>query len=232
MTACRGSFGPVQLARHLGWLEFQVSRAVRRGLIPAPDMGSRWSASLVEEFVARAEQIRAEVGSLPDMGATRSARVLGERFGCEVTADAVFELGRRGVVPIVDFYKANPLFDGGAVERFADRAVLEEAIAAGRCVTAGEAAAYLRVRRADFDHLVRSGRVAAVRRVYGSYRRARRAAPLVALYRAADLDALVSDTGIDWAAVRATARGRVSPLAALPTATNNHNDDDEQEERS
>lgn len=226
MTARRGSFGPVQLARHLGWWDFQVTRAVRRGLIPAPDLGGRWSTGLVEEFAGRAGQLRVEVGSLPDMGATRAARELAERFGCEVTADAVFELGRREVLPITDFYKGNPLFDGGEVERFADRAVLEEAISAGCCVTTDEAAAYLRIRRCDVVHLVRAGRLAAVRRVYGSYRRSRRAAPLVALYRVADLDALLAATDIDWAIVRATAPGRRSPLAALPTATNDDVDHD------
>ncbi|GAB3812745.1 hypothetical protein [Kribbella italica] len=228
MTARRGSFGPVQLARHLGWWDFQVARAVRHGLIPAPDLGSRWSAGLVETFAARAGQLGAEVGSLPDMGAARAARVLAERFGCEVTPDAVFELARRGVLPVVNFYRANPLFDGGEVERFSDRAVLDDAAAAGRCVTADEAAEHLRIRRSDFGHLVRAGRVGAVRRVYGSYRRSRSAAPLVALFRVVDLDALLADAGIDWAAVRATAPGRRSPLAALPTATTT-NDDETQE---
>lgn len=232
MTTRAKSFGPVQLARHLGWWDFQVARAVRRGLIPAPDLGSRWSAGLVDQFAARAEQIRAEVGSLPDMGATRTARVLADRLRCEVTADAVFELGRREVLPIADFYKSNPLFDGGAVEWFADRAVLDDAIVAGRCMTADEAAAHLRIRRSDFGHLVRAGRVGAVRNVYGSYRHTRRAAPLVALYRVIDLDALLADSGIDWAAVRATASGRRSPLAALPTATNDHNEGSDQEVRS
>ncbi|MFI5712945.1 hypothetical protein [Kribbella sp. NPDC051620] len=229
MTGRAKSFGPVQLARHLGWQDFQVSRAVRRGLIPAPDLGSRWSTGLADELVARADMLRAEVGSLPDMGATRAALVLAERLGCEVTADAVFELGRREVLPITDFYKGNPLFDGGEVERFADRVVLAEAIEAGRCVTADEAAVYLRIRRADFDHLVRAGRVTAARWVYGSYRRSRRAAPLVALYRVVDLDAIQAASDIDWVVVRATERGRVSPLAALPTATNNQNGSDDEE---
>ncbi|MEU4390186.1 hypothetical protein [Kribbella sp. NPDC023855] len=223
MTARRGSFGPVQLARHLDLWEFQVARAVRRGLIPGPDLGSRWSAGLVEEFEPLANEIGAEVGSLPDMGATRAARELAERFGCEVTADAVFELGRREVLAITDFYKGNPLFDGGAIERFA---VLEEAISAGRCVTADEAAAQLRIRRADFDHLVRAGLVEPSRWVRSGWQR-RRDEPEVALYRVVDLDALLTAPGIDWAGVRATAPGRRSPLAALPTATNDVDHDGE-----
>ncbi|WP_328321824.1 hypothetical protein OHA70_25435 [Kribbella sp. NBC_00382] len=228
MTARGGSFGPVQLARYLGWWEFQVARAVRRGLFPAPDLGSRWSAGLVERFAARADEIRAEVGSLPDMGAARAARVLAERFGCEVAADAVFELGRREVFPITDWYKGNPLFDGHAVEVFSDRAVLDEALVAGVCVTADDAATHLRVRRVDFDHLVRAGLVAPSRWVRSGWQR-RRSAPEVALYRVAELDALVEVEAIDWPAVRATLGGRVSLLAALPTATNKdmHGDDGE-----
>jgi hypothetical protein len=226
MSAPSGSFGPIQLARHLGWLEFQVARGVRLGLVPSPDQGSRWSAELVESFQGRAEQIRAEVGSLPDLGATRTAAGLADRFGCKVTVDAVFELGRRGVLPIADWYKGNPLFDGRAVERLDDRAVLDEAMVAGRNVTAAEAAAHLRIRRADVDHLVRAGLVMPTRWVHSAWQR-RRDEPEVGLYRVADLDALERDPAIDWAAVRATPAGRVSPLASLPTATTTTDDDEE-----
>jgi hypothetical protein len=213
------SFGPVQLARHLGWFEFQVGRGLRLGLVPAPDLGGRWSAGLVEQFEARAEQVRGEVGSLPDLGATRVAVWLAERFECEVTADAVIELGRREVLPIAAWHKGYPLFDGRAVERFTDRAALADAIVAGRSVAAADAAAHLRIRRADFDHLVRAGLVTPARWVHSAWQR-RRDEPEVALYRVSDLDALGSDVAIDWAAVRATPPGRVSPLASLPTATN------------
>jgi len=223
MTARARSFGPVQLARHLGWLEFQVERGVRLGLVPAPDLGTHWSVVLVEEFEACAEQIRAEVGSLPDLGATRVASWLADRFECEVTADTVIELGRRAVLPIADWYRGYPLFDGRAVERFTDRAALADAIVAGRSVTTADAVAHLRIRRADFDHLVRAGLLVPTRWVHSAWQR-RRDEPEVALYRVAELDALEGDPAIDWAAIRATPRGRVSLLASLPTATN---DDEE-----
>jgi hypothetical protein len=222
VSARAKSFGPIQLARHLGWASFQLERALRLGLVPAPDTGSRWSAGLAAELKAKAEQIYTEIGSLPDLGASRAAALLADRFGCEVTPDTVIELGRRGLLPTVDWYKDYPLLDGRAIEQFSDRAALDAAAAAGRCVTAHDAAAQLRIRRADFDHLIRAGRVKPARWVRSGYQR-RRDAPQVALYRAGELDALERDSAIDWAAVRSTAPGRISPLAALPTAS----DDDE-----
>jgi hypothetical protein len=227
MTEPKGTFGPIQLARHLGWFEFQVQRGVRLGRVPRPDRDFRWSAELIASFDDRADQLRAEVGELPDVGASKVARYLADRFGCEVTVDAVIELVRRGVLPIADSYKGYPLYDGRAVEQFADladRALLEEAVLAGRTVTAADAAAHLRVRRSDLEHLVRAGVVVPTRWVRSGWQ-ARRRGPQVPLYRVADLDAMESDVAIDWAAVRETRPGRVSPLASLPTATN---DDDEE----
>ncbi|WP_183091712.1 hypothetical protein [Streptomyces radicis] len=47
------------------------------------------------------EEIRAEVGELPDLGAVRAADILRERLGIPVTPDAVIELGRVGQLPTV-----------------------------------------------------------------------------------------------------------------------------------
>lgn len=76
MTA-RRDYGPVQLATYLGLEQWQFSRARRAGLIPARDRArGRWSAVVADDALARIDQIRAAVGSVPDLGAVRAAEVL------------------------------------------------------------------------------------------------------------------------------------------------------------
>lgn len=203
-------YGPLQMAARLGLPYWQVERAVADGLIPAPDVGGgRWSAAVVDAACGRVGEIRAAVGSLPDVGARRAAEALSQRFGCKVDPDAVAELARMGLLGEVGFYKDWPIYDGRAVERFTDRAALDRAQRQGRLFTADEAAGYLRVRRCDVDHLIRAGRLQPTTWVRGAWR------SRVALYRAGDLDALAADPGIDWDRVRATPRGRPSPLVRL-----------------
>jgi hypothetical protein len=84
----------------------------------------------------------------------------------------------------------------------------------GRLYLADEAAAYLRARRCDVDHLVRAGWLKPVTHVRSSWQR-RRATPRVALFRQADLEVLAEHPAIDWDEVRATPAGRPSPLARL-----------------
>ena len=103
MTAqqrARAGYGPVQLAAHLGLERWQLSRAVQAGLVPGPDRaGGRWSAAAAAAALARAGQIRAAAGSVPDLGAVRAAGVLSFRLGVPVTADGVEELARRWPAP-------------------------------------------------------------------------------------------------------------------------------------
>ncbi|GAA4396230.1 hypothetical protein GCM10023088_78560 [Actinomadura verrucosospora] len=213
------SFGPLQLADHLGvphwwWLE----RAQRLGLVDGPDRaGGRWSADAADRIRERLDGLRPKVGALPDMGAGRAVEVLGERLGIEVSGDAVRELVRTGQLQVIGAYKERPLYWGRALEALAGRAdaaaVLAQAERDGRLMIAGEAAAYLRIRRSDFGHLVRAGVVTPAdwgRSRYGQY---------VALYRALDLDGVAEHPGVDLDAVRATPAGRRSPLATLPTAS-------------
>jgi hypothetical protein len=215
----RRDYGPVQLAAYLGLHEFQLRRAIDDGLVPGPDRArgrGRWSACLADAALARAAEIRAAAGSVPDYGAVRAAEELSRRLGMEVTADAVEELASRDLIPVTGYYKDNALYDGRAVERFTDTAAAASAARDGRLLTADESAAYLRIRRSDLDHLVRAGRLRHTRRGYSAWDR--RGAPTVSLYRTGDLDTLAAAPGIDWQAVRGTPRGRRSPLAALPTA--------------
>ncbi|KAB2376993.1 hypothetical protein [Actinomadura montaniterrae] len=215
----RSSFGPLQLADYLGvphW--WWLGRARRLGLVDGPDReDGRWSADAAERIREGLEELRAKVGALPDMGAGRAVEVLGERLGIEVSGDAVRELVRTGQLPVVGAYKERPLYCGRALEALAGRedaaAVLAQAERDGRLMVADEAAAYLRIRRSDFGHLVRAGVVAPAdwgnSRYYGQ---------LVPLYRALDLDTVAEHAGVDLDAVRATPAGRRSPLATLPTA--------------
>jgi hypothetical protein len=213
----RPGYGPRQLADRLGLAAWQLARALDQGLLPPPGPDGRWPPPAVEAAAARTDQLRAQVGALPDVGAWRAAEVLADRFALDVDAGAVAELARAGLLPQAGHYKGNALYDGRALERLGDRAAVQRAARQGRLRTADEAAAYLGVRRSDLDHLVRAGRLAPA--TWGRSRwQARRAAPRVALYRTGDLDALATDPAIDWPRVRATPPGRPSALARLAPA--------------
>lgn len=192
---------------------------MRLGLFPPADRaGGRWSAAAADDARARVGAIAAAVGGVPDLGASRAAEVLGGRLGAEVTADAVRELAALGVVEEVGEFKGHAVYCGLSLEQLAGRTdareVLARAAVSGRRMTADEAAHYLRVRRVDFGHLVRTKWVEPVAWVRSGWR-PRRHGPDCPLYRARDLDVLLTHPGIDWEQVRATPRGRPSPLARL-----------------
>lgn len=138
------------------------------------------------------------------------------RLGAVVTGNGVEELARRGLIPTVGYYKGYPLYDGQALDAFADIAAAVEATWAGHLRTADESAAFLRVRRSDLDHLVRAGLLAPASWGHGPFDR--RDIFSVPLYRTGDLDDLAAWPDINWATVRAVQAGRRSLLAALPPA--------------
>ncbi|MEV6100659.1 hypothetical protein [Nocardia sp. NPDC051981] len=215
-------WGPIQFGERLGLSVALFDRAVADGIIPAPDAGTtsrptRWSDAVVADAEFRIDQIREAVGPIPDLGAVRAAEVLSQRFGREVTGDTIEELARSGSLPEVGDYKGFPLYCGRTLERFDDAAALEAAAVRGRLYTLDEAAEYLRVRASDLRHLVTAAWLEPVKHGRSSWQR-RSQAPNVALYRAADLDALAAHPDIDWDAVRVTAAGRPSPLARLTRA--------------
>lgn len=208
-------YGPLQLPAHLGLPLWAFERARADGLIPAPDPATgRWPAAVADAALTRIGEIRAAVGEQPDVGATRAAQVLSARFGTDVHPEVLLELDRAGVIPCTGDYKGYPLYDGRALERFTDRAALDRAMAAGRLLTRGQAAAYLGIRPADVGHLITAQWLEPVHWVRSGWQR-RRSAPRVRLFRAGDLDVLLVHPAIDWDAVRATPPGRPSPLAAL-----------------
>jgi hypothetical protein len=213
----RSGYGPVQLAAHLELERWQLSRAVQAGLVGGPDLaGGRWSAAAAAAALARVALIREAGGSVPDLGAVRAAGVLAFRLGVPVTADGVEELARRDMLPVAGSYKSWPVYDGRALEAFADAAMAAEATRAGELRTADQSAAYLRIRRSDLNHLTRSKILTPVKWGRGPWDR--RGMCSVPLYRTGDLDRLAARPGIDWTAVRATPPGRRSPLARLAEA--------------
>jgi hypothetical protein len=106
------------------------------------------------------------------------------------------------------------VYDGRAAEAFTDAQAAIHAQRAGELRTANESAAYLRIRRADLDHLTRAGLLAPSR--YGRGPWDRKSEASVPLYRTGDLDDLAARAGIDWDAVRQARKGQRSPLASLP----------------
>jgi hypothetical protein len=97
--------------------------------------------------------------------------------------------------------------------------VIERATGGGRLVTAHQAAEHLGIRRSDLNHLVRTQWLRAAVWVQSNrYRRSTDPAATVQtvpLYRAAALDALLTHPAFDWDEIRATPRGRPSPMARL-----------------
>jgi len=214
----RSGYGPIQLATAVGLPQWQIRRALDAGLIPPPDpVTGRWPEDVIpaglEEF---RDQIRAAAGSVPDVGAARAAQLLSARLGAVVTPDGVRELARRGQFPVTGYYKDYPLYDGQALESFTDVTAAVEATWAGQMRTAASSAAYLRIRRADFDHLTRTGLLAPADWGQGAWDR--RGTFRVPLYRTGDLDTLLTGPAIPWDQIRATPPGRRSPLTAWPDA--------------
>ncbi|MEU9797190.1 hypothetical protein AB0E27_42790 [Streptomyces sparsogenes] len=214
-TGERADYGPQQFPDRLGFALWQFERALAKGLIPPADIGGRrWSAAVVEETAARAKEILAAIGGLPDMGAVRASELLEERFGTPVAPEVLIELDRLGLVKCVGEYKGHPLYDGQALEHFTDQAALEKAKHSGRLLTRTEAAKHLGIRDCDFDHLTKAAWLQPTTRVHSGWQR-RRDIPCVALYRLGDLELLLAHPAIDWDEIRATPKGRPSPLARL-----------------
>ena len=206
-------YGPQQFPDRLGLPRSVFDRAVRDGLIPASTAG-RWPVSDVEAALANLVEIKAAVGTQPDVGAVRAAEVLSARFDINVEPDSLLELDRQGHIPQIGEHKGHVLYDGRALERFDDRDALLRAIRDGRLLNRDEATTHLGIRRSDFDHLVRSNWLEPVTWVHSSWQR-RRAQPAVPLFRLGDLEVILAHPAIDWDEVRRTPIGRPSTLARI-----------------
>lgn len=200
------------LARLLGADFWQAERAVRDGLLPPADLSRRrWSERAARELLPLAEQVRVLTGTvLADVGAWRASDFLRDKFGIPVTAGGVEELAARGVIDLAPQdrrYRGNQLYSGASLEALDDRQAVADA-EAHRDRNAADAAAYMGIREADFKLLVKVGFIKPSRHVNGQWAR-------FPLYSCAVLDAFLLRDDIDWDAVRATPRGRRTPLYAL-----------------
>ncbi|QNT98437.1 hypothetical protein HEP81_08211 (plasmid) [Streptomyces griseofuscus] len=194
------------------------------GLIPAPDASShQWSRAAVEALDADA--IRAAMPTPPISGGAAADRIAdalstpnpttsGER--ANVTAFVVRRFVDRGL--LVDL-SANPdgtLHHPDQVAEVCRREDLADLVAADTPLGPEQAAARLRVRRADFDHMVRLGWVRSPQSIEVRFGTSRAGAVDVALYTTACVDAIVpAHPEVDWEQLRAVGKGRRSPLAAL-----------------
>ncbi|MEW1548302.1 hypothetical protein [Streptomyces tsukubensis] len=106
-----------------------------------------------------------------------------------------------------------PLYCGLALERSIDRRKVRSASAASHLHILEEAARVLELRDTDFVHLTRSGLLTHAETSVSRHNKR----TTVPLYRQADLDRILRSKRIDWPVVRATPKGKPSPLAALPT---------------
>lgn len=195
------------------------------GLIPAPDASScQWSRAAVEALDADA--IRAAMPSPPISGGAAADRiadalgtpnVIGQK--ANVTAFVVRRFVDRGL--LVDL-SANPdgtLHHPDQVDQVCRRKDLADLVAADTPLGPEQAAARLRVRRADFDHMVRLGWVRSPQSIEVRFGTSRAGAVDVALYTTADVDAIpATHPEIDWEQLRTVEKGRRSPLASLRPA--------------
>lgn len=195
------------------------------GFIPAPDVSSsRWSRATVEALDADA--IRAAMPTPPIGGgaaADRIAEALGTPnvFGekAHVTEFVVRRFIDRGL--LVDL-SANPdgtLHHPDQVGQVCRREDLADLVAADTPLGPEQAATRLRVRRADFDHMVRLGWLRSPQSIEVRFGTSRAGAVDVALYTTASIDAVIpAHPEIDWKQLHAIEKGRRSPLAALHPA--------------
>jgi hypothetical protein len=142
----------------------------------------------------------------PDVGAWRASDVLAERCGITVTAAGVEELAARGLIRPARKLRGVQLYSGEDLAAVDSAAVADAQ--ARRDRTAAEAAAYMAIRERDFRLLAKVRLIRPARYVDGQWAR-------FPVYACAALDNFLARPDIDWAAVRATPRGRRSPLYHL-----------------
>lgn len=128
-TAAARDFGPIQLARYLGLQDWQFRTARERGLLPAADLGNRWSAAAAEVAAGKVAEIIALFGDHPPIGANRSAARLAQRTGHEVLPADIDVLVERGLLVAVDEFEGWPVYDTRHLDAL-DAEAIGEAVAA------------------------------------------------------------------------------------------------------
>ncbi|GAA3017395.1 hypothetical protein [Streptomyces fulvorobeus] len=194
------------------------------GLIPAPDASScQWSRVAVEALDADA--IRAAMPTPPIPGGAAADRIAdalgtpnrtihGEK--ANVTAFVVRRFVDRGLLVDLSATPDGTLHHPGQVTELCAREDLADLVAADTPLGPEQAATRLRVRRVDFDHMVRLGWIRSPQSIEVRFGTSRAGAVDVPLYTTASVDAVPAEhPEVDWEQLRTVAKGRRSPLAAL-----------------
>ncbi|CAL9333861.1 hypothetical protein SUDANB15_00121 [Streptomyces sp. enrichment culture] len=166
--------------------------------------------------------IRAVMPSPPISGGAAADRiadtlgmpnVIGEKTS--VTAFVVRRFVARGLPANLSADLAGTLHHPGQVAEVCRRADLAELVTADTPLGPEQAAARLRVRRVDFDWMVRLGWVRSPQSVEVRFGTSRAGAVDVALSTMASVDAVLAEhPEVDWEQLRAVGKGWRSPLAA------------------
>ncbi|AJP05417.1 hypothetical protein TU94_00335 [Streptomyces cyaneogriseus subsp. noncyanogenus] len=185
---------------------------------------SRWSRAAAEAMDTDA--IQAAMPSPPISGGAAADRiadalgtpnVIGEKAA--VTAFVVRRFVDRGLLADLSANPDGTLHHPDQVDQVCRRKDLADLVAADTPLGPEQAAARLRVRRADFDHMVRLGWVRSPQSIEVRFGTSRAGAVDVALYTTASVDAIpAAHPEVDWEQLRAVEKGRRSPLASLRPA--------------
>jgi hypothetical protein len=140
--------------------------------------------------------------------------VIGEK--ANVTAFVVRRFVDRNLLVGLSANPDGTLHHPSQVAKVCQREDLADLVAADTPLGPEQAAARLRVRRADFDHMVRLGWVRSPQSIEVRFGTSRAGAVDVALYTTASVDAVIpaAHPEVNWEQLRAMEKGRRSPLAA------------------
>ncbi|MBH1937782.1 hypothetical protein I5Q34_26510 [Streptomyces sp. AV19] len=192
------------------------------GLVPDPDADShQWSRAAVEAMDT--EAIRAALPQDPIPGGVAADRIA-EALGtpnvpgekAKVTSFVVRRLVARGLLTDLSGNPEGTLHHPGQVAEICAREDLAEFVAANTPLGPDQAAAWLRVRRVEFDWMIRLDWIRPTETIEVRFGTSRAGAVDVPLYRTAAVDALpAAHPEVDWEQLRTIEKGRRSPLAAL-----------------
>ncbi|MFF1556099.1 hypothetical protein [Streptomyces sp. NPDC058279] len=133
-----------------------------------------------------------------------------------VSVATVREMATAGLLAALSDDPNRPMFHPDQVTDLAGRPDLDRLIADATPLGPDRCAARLRVRRTDFDHLVRLGWITRAQEVRANFGAARGGTVRIPLHRSADVDRIPADhPEVDWVALRALGKGKRSPLARL-----------------
>lgn len=187
----------------------RVSRAAFRwavhiGAVPPADAGPVvWSRASVESMDGEAIRGRLPYALSGAEAADRLAQALGTPNPPEgptrVSVATVREMAAAGYLADLSDDPNRPLLHPDQVRDLARRPDLDRLISESTPLGPDQCAARLRVRRTDFDHLVRLGWITCAQEVKVKFGAARGGTVRVRLYRGADVDRIPAEhPEVDW----------------------------------